>query len=90
MLVICQQCWILLQTINKLSFFSLFSAHILTEGIVGERPLIPAYIMEYSIQQNESGMTNIEKTLQLLAAATQPITAALSPDMFTMTDIVLR
>jgi hypothetical protein len=35
-------------------------------------------------------MTNIEKTLQLLAAATQPITAALSPDMFTLTDKVLR
>ena len=62
------------------------AAHILTEGLDGETPLVPSSLMEYSTEQSRS--IDLQKTLQLLATGSQTVTA--SPDTYTHTDRIIR
>ncbi|KAK7494569.1 hypothetical protein BaRGS_00014222, partial [Batillaria attramentaria] len=64
----------------------LVTAHILTEGVDGETPLIPSSIMEYSIAQGSS--VSIQTTLQVLATPSQPVAGI--PDAQSKADTVIR
>lgn len=51
----------------------LISTHVLSMECVGEQPLIPSEIMQYSVQKINARQTDIETSLKLLAAPSQCI-----------------